>query len=142
MEDNNVAKMCVREWWETPKTTPRQLRTLEIVLKDVESNQNWWFFWVFPIVFLVHWHILDVFLMFQLFSFFFLFLDKICTILSMTVDNKGHQDNRLEVRHHAVGDYSFLTQKKNFFLKIISSPPLLHVMNPTMHIWICVIYIR
>jgi len=41
----------------------------------------------------------------------------------MTVDNKGRQDSCQEVCHHAVGDYSFLTQKKKIFLKIISSPP-------------------
>ncbi len=107
--------MCVREWWETQETTPRKLRTLEIVLKDVENTQNWWIFFVFPIVFLVHWHILDVFLMLQLFSLFFLFLDQIHTILSTTVDNKGRLDSCWEVRHHAVADYNFLTQKKKIF---------------------------
>jgi hypothetical protein len=107
MEDDNVDTMRLSEWWETPKTTPRKLRTLEIV---------------FPIIFLVHWHIRDFFLMLQLFSFFW-FLDQICTILSMTVDNKGRQDSCQEVCHHAIGDYSFLTQKKKIFLKIISSPP-------------------
>jgi hypothetical protein len=125
VEDNNVDKMCVREWWETPKTTPRKLSTLEIVV---------------PIVFLVHWHIRDFFWCSNSFPFF-LFLDQICTILSMTMDNKGCQDSCQEVCHHVVGDYSFFTQKKKIFLKIISSPPLLHVVNPTMHIWICAIYI-
>jgi hypothetical protein len=49
----------------------------------------------------------------------------------MTVDNKGRQDSCQEVCHHAVGDYSFLTQKKKIFPKIIFSPPFLHFMNPT-----------
>jgi hypothetical protein len=117
MEDDNVDKMCVREWWETSETTPRKLRTLEIVLKDVENTQNWWSFFVFPIVFMVHWHILDVFLMLQLFSF----LKKI--ILSTIVDNTRRWDSCWEVCHHAVRNYNFLTQKKRFFLKINSSPP-------------------
>ncbi len=115
MEDGNVDKMCVKEWWETRETTPRKLRTLEIILKVVENTQNEWFFFVFPIVFLVHWHILDIFLMLQLFSFYFLFLDQIHTILSTTVDNKGHWDSRWEVHHHVVGDYNFLIQKKKIF---------------------------
>jgi hypothetical protein len=144
MEDDNVNKKCVREWWETPKTTPRKLRTLEIVLKDVESSQNWLFFWVFPIVFVEHWHILDFSFDAPTLFLFFWFLDQIFTILSMTVNNKRHQDSCWEVRHHVVGDYNFLTQKKIKILKIISSPPaplLFHVVNPTMHIWICAIYI-
>jgi hypothetical protein len=45
----------------------------------------------------------------------FLFLDQIHTILSTTVDDKGHLDSHREVRHHAVGDYNFLTQKKKIF---------------------------
>ncbi len=121
--------MCVGEWWETPETTPRKLRTLEIVLKDVENTQNWWFFLVFPIVFLVHWHILDGFLMLQLFSSFFLFLGKIHNILSTTVDDKGQRDSRREVRHHAGGNYNFLTQKKKIFLKVNSLPPTLCSMS-------------
>jgi hypothetical protein len=40
VENGNVNKMCVREGWETPETTLRKLRTLEIVLKDVENTQN------------------------------------------------------------------------------------------------------
>jgi len=126
-----VDKMCVREWWETQETTPRKLRTLEILLKDVENTQNWWFFFGFPIVFLVHWHIFDDFLMLQLFSFFCLVLDQIHTILSTTVDNKGRWDSRWEVRHHAVGDYNFLTQKKKIFHPITPKldVPLWFVMS-------------
>jgi len=86
------------------------------------------FFWVFCIVFLVHWHILDVFLMLQLFSFsFLLFLDQIHTILPTTVDDKGRWDSHQEVRHHAVGDYNFLTQKKKIFHPItpkLDVPPM------------------
>jgi hypothetical protein len=53
----------------------------------------------------------------------FLFLDQIRTILLMMVDDKGRRDSRREVRHHVVGDYNFLTQKKNIFLKITFCPP-------------------
>jgi len=100
-------------------------------VEDIENSiEGCWkypkliFFLVFPIVFLVHWHILDGFLILQLFSFF-LFLDKIRTILSTTVDNKGRWDSRSEVCHHAVGDYNFLTQNNFFFLEINSLPPTL-----------------
>ncbi len=119
MEDGNVDKMCAREGWETPETTLRKLRTLEIVLKDVENTQNWWFSFFFPIVFLLHEHIHAPTL------FFFLFLDKIHTILSTTMDDKGRRDSCQKVHHHDGGDYNFLTQKKKIFLKINSSPPTL-----------------
>jgi hypothetical protein len=66
--------------------------------------------------------------MFQLFSFF-LFLDKIYTILSTTVDNKWQRDSCQDVHHHAGGDYNFLTQKKKTFLKVNSSPPTLCSMS-------------
>jgi hypothetical protein len=66
------------------------------------------FVFVVPIVFLVHWHILDVFLILQLFFSFFLG-DQIHTILSTTMENKGGYDSCREVRHHVVGDYNFLT---------------------------------
>ncbi len=166
MEDINVDKMCIREWWETLKTTPQKLRTLEIVLKYVEISQNWWFFFCLSYRFLGallitilrpfgtresirrkvdHGGQIDTFLMFfyasTLFLFFW-FLDKIRTILSMMVDNKGRRDSHQKVRHHPVGDYSSFTQKKKIFLKIISSPPpLLYDVNPKVHIWICAIYI-
>jgi len=39
------------------------------------------------------------------------------------MDDKGCRDSREEVCHHVVRDYNFLTQKKKFFLKMISSPP-------------------
>ncbi len=108
------------------ETTPRKLRTLEIVLKDVENTQNWWFYFLFFQSF--SWCI-DTFLTFfdapTLFLFFVLFLDQIHTILSTKVDHKGRWYSCREVRHHAVGDYNFLTQKKNIFLKVNSSPPSL-----------------
>ncbi len=69
------------------------------------------------------------FLMLQLVSFFFLFLDQIHTILSTTVDNKGRWDSCRKVHHHALGDYNFLTQKKKSFRKINSSPPTLCSMS-------------
>jgi hypothetical protein len=50
-----------------------------------------------------------------LFFFFFFFWDQIHTILSTTVDDKGHRNSYREVCHHAVGDYNFLTQKKKIF---------------------------
>jgi hypothetical protein len=54
-----------------------------------------------------------------LFLYSVLFLDQIHTILSTTVDDKGRWDSRREVRHQAVGDYNFLTQKKKIFHPII-----------------------
>jgi hypothetical protein len=65
------------------------------------------------------WHFFDPPTLFL----YFLFLDQIRTILLMMVDDKGRPDSRWEVRHHVVGDYNFLTQKKNIFLKITSCPP-------------------
>jgi hypothetical protein len=67
--------------------------------------------------------------MLQLFSSFFLFLGKIHNILSTTVDDKGQRDSRREVRHHAGGNYNFLTQKKKIFLKVNSLPPTLCSMS-------------
>jgi hypothetical protein len=67
--------------------------------------------------------------MFQLFSFFLFLDDKIHTILSTTVDDKGQRDSHQEVHHHAGGDYNFLTQKKKTFLKVNSSPPTLCSMS-------------
>jgi len=61
--------------------------------------------------------------------FLFLFLDKIHTILSTTVDDKGQRDSCQEVHHHVGGDYNFLTQKKKTFLKVNSSPPTLCSMS-------------
>jgi hypothetical protein len=71
------------------------------------------------------------FLMLQLFSFYFLFLDQIHTILSTTVDDKGRWDSRREVCRHAVGDYNFLTQKKKIFHPITPKldVPLWFVMS-------------
>ncbi len=120
--------MCVREWWETLETTPRKLRTLEIVLKDVENNQNWcfflFFFVVFHVIFLVHWHIFDIFWMLQLFSFFCFWIKSV-PFYGQQWTTKGVEIACWEVCHHVVGDYNFLTQKKKIFLKIISSPPTL-----------------
>jgi hypothetical protein len=47
--------------------------------------------------------------------FFFFFGIKSIPFYQQTVDDKGRWDSRWEVRHHAVGDYNFLTQKKKIF---------------------------
>ncbi len=75
----------------------------------------------FPVAWTHSWHFFDAPTLF----FFFLFLDKIHTILSTTMDNKGRRDSCQKVHHHDEGDYNFLTQKKKIFLKINSSPPTL-----------------
>jgi len=118
----NVSKMCVGEWSETPKTTPRKLRTLEIVLKDVENTQNWWFFLVFPIVFLVHWHILDV-LMLQLFSFFLFFGIKFIPFYQQLWTTKGRE---IAVERFIIMLEEITTswhKRKRLFLKQTPRPP-------------------
>jgi hypothetical protein len=47
------------------------------------------------------------------------------------VDGKGRWDSRWEVRHHAVGDYNFLTQNNKIFHPIIPKldVPLWFVMS-------------
>jgi hypothetical protein len=70
---------------------------------------------------------LTFFLCSNFFSSFFRFLSN-PYILSTIVDNKGHRDRCREVRHHVVGDYNFLTEKKKIFLKIYSSPPTFRSM--------------
>jgi hypothetical protein len=120
--------MCVREWWETQETTPRKLRTMEILLKDVENTQNWWFFcfsYCFPGALTHSWRFFDAP------TFYFFFWDQIHTILSTTVDDKGRWDSHWKVRHHAVGYYNFLTQKKKIFHPITPKldVPLWFVMS-------------